>query len=489
MPDAFDELQGRLASVWPSMTLRTTDPVLRTTVVLHSMPSEVVPPQLAPVFPAYEERFLCLVLSLLRAPGSRVVYLTSQPILPRIIDYWFSLVQGLDSLEARSRLFFVSPVDGSPRSLTEKLLDRPRLLERIRRLVIDPHKAVLLPFVCRDAEAELSVRLGLPVYGAHPRLWHLGLKSESRRLFRDEGLDVPAGYEDITSRQELRDALGALHEQRPQARTAVVKLNQGVSGLGNAAVALGGDPDAAIEGMALENEESSVEEFLAELAVDGGVVEERLAADDVRSPSVQLRASPFGEVEVLSTHDQVLGGPHGLSFMGSRFPADPEYGPQIAALGRQVGERLVREGVLGRFAVDFVSVRDGAGWRHHPIEINLRCGGTTHTFMALQILSDGTFHPETGEFLDPRGRRKFYEASDHLEGEHFNRLTPDDLFDILAERQIGWNEHSMTGVAFHMASALAVAGRAGATAIGDSPAHAQALLLAANHALEQESLR
>jgi hypothetical protein len=39
----------------------------------------------------------------------------------------------------------------------------------------------------------------------------------------------------------------------------------------------------------------------------------------------------------------------------------------------------------------------------------------------------------------------------------------------------------------YMASALAVAGRAGATAIGTTPAHADALFGAVHHALDQES--
>ena len=52
-------------------------------VVVHSMSLDV-PEQLYPVLPAYEERFLCLVLSLLRGPRSRVIYVTSQPIHPRV---------------------------------------------------------------------------------------------------------------------------------------------------------------------------------------------------------------------------------------------------------------------------------------------------------------------------------------------------------------------------------------------------------------------
>ena len=53
--------------------------------------------------------------------------------------------------------------------------------------------------------------------------------------------------------------------------------------------------------------------------------------------------------------------------------------------------------MLGRFAVDFVVVRDGAGaWTPYAIELNLRKGGTTHPFLTLQFLTDGRYDPEHG---------------------------------------------------------------------------------------------
>ena len=66
-------------------------------------------------------------------------------------------------------------------------------------------------------------------------------------------------------------------------------------------------------------------------------------------------------MEVQSTHDQVLGGASGQSYMGCSFPADPAYAVAITREAVKVGDRLCREGVLGRFAVDFVVVRDAAG--------------------------------------------------------------------------------------------------------------------------------
>ena len=91
----------------------------RTIVVVPSISLEV-PDHLFPVFPAYEERFLFFVLLLLRQPGSTGIYITSQPILPRVVDSYFQLVPELNTPDVRQRLFLVSPVDGSPRPLTEK---------------------------------------------------------------------------------------------------------------------------------------------------------------------------------------------------------------------------------------------------------------------------------------------------------------------------------------------------------------------------------
>ena len=124
-----------------------------------------------------------------------------------------------------------------------------------------------------------------------------------------------------------------------------------------------GDPDerAAIaerlRQMSFELEGTHYESYIAKLDSRGGVVEERISGRDFRSPSVQLRVTPLGRVELLSTHDQMLGGPSGQSYLGCRFPANPEYAPAIMREARKVGERLAKEGVLGRFALDFVVVR------------------------------------------------------------------------------------------------------------------------------------
>ena len=173
-------------------------------------------------------------------------------------------------------------------------------------------------------------------------------------------------------------------------------------------------------------------DYLAALAGQGGIVEELIEGEDFRSPSAQLRISPSGQVDILSTHDQVLGGPHGQTYFGCRFPADPEYAPQVAVEALKVGRRLAREGVIGRCAVDFVAVRQDATWALYAIEINLRAGGTTHPFMAISTLTDGIYDPLAGEFRTRLGDLKHYVATDHLDAPAYQALTPDDLLDVVS---------------------------------------------------------
>jgi hypothetical protein len=461
----FAELQSKLRELWPSVTLRSIGDVERTVVVTHSISLDV-PDQLVPVFPAYEERFLCLVLSLLRAPRSRVVYVTSQPIHPRLVDYYFGLVPELDTAEARERFVPVSLVDGRNEPLSRKLIARPGAIRRIRGLIGDPELAFLLPFCMTEDEVDLAVRLGLPVYGSDPALNWLGTKTGSRRVFEEEDVPHPAGL-DLDGRGDLPAALRELRTRRPEARGAVLKLDKGVSGLGNALLDLtaGDDLPAAIE---LEDTEITLDEYLAALDDEGGIVEERIEGERFRSPSVQLRMSPAGQVDIMSTHDQVLGGPHGQTYFGCHFPADQEYAAQLAAEGLKVGRRLAREGVIGRASVDFAAVRGEDGWSPYALEINLRCGGTTHPLFALTSLTDGVYDPLAGEWRTRLGDLKHYAATDHLDSPAYTSLTPDDLLDVVAERELGWDGETETGVVLHMVSALAVVGRIGLTAIGDT---------------------
>jgi hypothetical protein len=355
------------------------------------------------------------------------------------------------------------------------MLERPRLLERIRALIVAPERSLIIPFAVTGLERELAVRLGIPVYGPDPDLAHFGTKTGSRRLFADVGVPSPVGLEDLGGLADVVRAIDEIRVRRPACRQVIVKLNDSVSGFGNGLVTVGDGGESSARAIALEDSRLSADEFYALVAERGAIVEERITGQDFRSPSVQLRVRPDGEVEVLATHDQVLGGPNGQTYVGCTLPADPGYSATIADAGRTVAERLRDEGVIGRFALDFVAVRENGGWSPYAVEINLRNGGTSHPLFTLMALTDGQYEPESGAFHARGGRRKYYVATDDLEDEAYRSLTPDDLLDVAAEEHLVWDEECQVGVAFHLVSALAVAGRVGLTAIGDSPDEAQAL--------------
>ena len=461
----FDQLQKKLVPLWKSIERFNQDP--QTIVVVPSMSIDAI--DSGAVIQVYEERFLFLLL-LLRQPRARLIYVTSRTILPSIIDYYLDLLPGVIPSHARQRLFLPSPMDGSVRSLSEKLLERPRLIERIRSLIMDPDRAHLVPFNTTNREKELALQLGIPMYGADPKFFPLGTKSGCRKIFMDEDVPYPLGREDIGSKEDLINAIVDMRVTKPSIRQVMVKLNEGVSGEGNAVIDLTGLPslvvksmlDDRLRAMKFESQEVTYESYMKKLQERKGVVEERIMGEEFRSPSVQLRVTPLGKVELLSTHDQLLGGPTGQSYLGCVFPAETDYAPLITREAAKVGKRLAKEGVIGRFALDFVVVRAKNGkWEPYAIEINLRKGGTTHPFLTLQFLTDGTYDTETGIFTAPNGQQKFFVASDHVESPRYRTLTPDDLFDIVVRHHLHFDQTRQTGVVFHMMSALGELGRTG----------------------------
>ena len=497
VPDSqtdFDRLQNKLVPLWKSIERFNQDP--QTIVVVPSMSIDAI--DSGAVVQAYEERFLFLLL-LLRQPRARLIYVTSRTILPSIIDYYLDLLPGVIPSHARQRLFLPSPMDGSARPLSEKLLERPRLIDRIRSLIMDPERAHLVPFNTTNREKELALQLSIPMYGADPKFFSLGTKSGCRKIFMDEDVPHPLGREDIGSAEDLVDAILQIRRTKPSITEAMVKLNEGVSGDGNAVIDLtelpapGDSKEVArledrLRAMMFELPGTTYGSYIQKLQERKGVVEERIVGQEFRSPSVQLRVTPLGRVELLSTHDQLLGGPSGQSYLGCVFPADTAYASLITREAAKVGKRLAKEGVIGRFALDFVVVRGkNKKWEPYAIEINLRKGGTTHPFLTLQFLTDGTYDPKTGIFTAPNGQQKFFVASDHVESPRYRTLTPDDLFDIVVRHNLHFGQTRQTGVVFHMMSALGELGRMGLTAVGNSHEDAKAIYERAVAVLDQET--
>ncbi len=102
----------------------------------------------------YEERMLCLLM-LLRMPLTKIIYLSSVPLADTIIDYYLHLLPGITGHHARKRLTMLSCYDSSVKPLSQKILERPRLIERIKQLITDPDSTHLTCYNITNLEKTL----------------------------------------------------------------------------------------------------------------------------------------------------------------------------------------------------------------------------------------------------------------------------------------------------------------------------------------------
>ncbi len=489
---AFKALQSRLPDMFRNVFPDPRAP--RTVVIIPSMSLDQDVLGRLTGANHYEERLLCMLM-LLKLPRTRVIYITSQPLSEEIISYYLDLLPGVPATHARRRLTLFSCFDSAPTPLAAKILARPRLLARLREAIVEPATAHMSCFNVSPLERTLAVRLGVPIYGCDPSLLPLGSKSGGRRILREAGMLIPAGVEDVADEADLAAALAELKRRNPALQRAVVKLNEGFSGEGNAIFGFSGAPErgglhswikSRLDTLEFPAPDMTPAIYSAKIAEMGAVVEEFIEGAVKCSPSAQYRIDPLGEIDVISTHDQVLGGQSGQVFLGCRFPADASYRREIQQEGLKAARILRERGVLGRFGVDFLSVSSGAGWRHHAIEINLRKGGTTHPFMMLQYLTDGRYDRARGELLTPTGASRCYYASDNLEAPAYRGLSPADLLDIAALNGLHFNGAAQQGVVFHLIGALSEFGKLEIVCVAPSRDEADGLYRNAVAVLDRE---
>jgi hypothetical protein len=402
-----------------------------------------------------------------------MIYVTSLPIDPAIIDYYLRLVP--DPEDARRRLQLVSIHDPEVAPLTQKLLRRPDALARLRVLAGDPEQAYLMTFNVTDHEQALAELLGLPLYGASPQLAWLGSKTGSKRSARQAGTRVLEGSEDLWSLRQIEDAMELIRAHAPHAEAVVVKLNYGFAGQGNAIVELDRPVRRLAESRTVfcapnENWTS----FEAKIQADGAIVEELVRHEEMVSPSVQLRVIPGAPVEILSTHDQILSGPEGQVYFGCRFPADASYRLVIQEAAVKVAEVLAGHGVIGIFGIDFLVAPGRRGNAVYVSEINLRMGGTTHPFWMARLATEGVYDRAIGELVSPTGVKR-YVATDNLQEPGLVGTSPQQVIDAMDGAGLGFDPERRTGAVLHMLGALGNYGKMGVTCIGDSLADADRL--------------
>lgn len=453
------------------------DTELRTMVLIPSIDiAQNLLDDLVVALPAYEERTLYLLLAL-RRPELAIVLVTSTPVDPATLDYYLGMLP--DPEDARARLHVLVVDDPTPRPLAAKILDRPDLVERLRASIGDPHAAFIAPFNVGRPERDLALQLEVPLYGPDVRFYDYGTKSGGRELFAAEGVAHPAGAEHLGDVEDLVGALVGMRAARPELASVVVKLGDSVYGIGNVVVPTDDLPppgDAAEPDALRARLHAHLDaDYLTRLAADPGIVEEMVWGEEIISPSVQLRILAGGTDGLVCTHDQLMGGPNGQAFIGCRFPAGAEYAAAIVAQADLVRHRLAREGVVGRFGIDFVVARRGGTWHPYAVEINLREGGTSHPFGTLFLLAGGGCDATGAHYATARGEARCYVATDDLEHPRVKGMAVADFLAAADAAGLRWDPETQTGVVWHMLAALGPLGRVGVTAVGADRDEAQTL--------------
>ena len=469
---AFERLQHDLEAAYALNSPESTVPH-----VVVGLPSYSVGESLLSHYSsrlaAAEHRFLATLL-MLRMPAARLVYFCSAEPDAAVMDNYFSLLPA--SLDARERFRLVVVDDRSARAVATKLLERPDLLADVTRWIGDD-PAFIEPWNVTESELQLAFALGLPINGSAPDLWPLGFKSSGRKLFREAGVPVPPGFEDLTTVSDAVDAIERLRTAQPDTPAVILKHDDSAAGDGNAVIRTDDlePPGSPAARRRLRSRIVSLEPWYLDELAKGFVAESRIVGDQFSSPSAQVEIRPDGSVVVLSTHEQILGD-DGQVYLGCRFPADPAYAPELGAHALAAARVLGERGARGRAGIDFVTARSGGEpWSTYAIEINLRKPGTTHPFAALRHLAPGRYDIDTGDYIDDTGTSKFYVASDNLVDETWTGIPEADVIAALTRAGISFDPLTRTGVVPHMLSCLAVDGRFGITAIGDSASHADEL--------------
>lgn len=450
----------------------------------------------------YEERIFYL-FHILRNPLNRLIVVTSSPVTETLVSYLLHLLPGVPHSHARRRLELIHVQDGSTLPLTQKILNRPALLTRLKRHLQQSPRASISCYTVTPLEEELATILQAPLHG--PRAEHLRLTSNSgsRQLFKTLDIPHPGGSGEVQYIGDLARELVALAESEPTLTKACLKHNFSISGHGNAVVDLTELQDRLRAGVEVDNplyrwvsdklgewtylvhRDQTWQGYLQRFEREGGVVEEFVEGDPC---TVEVRIDLDGTVDVIGTHDEHLAGTEAQTYQGCRFPASSRVSVLLGEIGLKLGRWMASEGVVGRFTANFLATPKGGSSldKLYAVDVHLRKGNTTLPLRTLQLLTGGIYWAERGVFTDDRGEELSYISSDHFGGGQFKGMMPRDLLEIITCSKYHYSGATHTGAVFHMLNGISELGQTGITCIERNHDLAERLYYNVFQALDQE---
>lgn len=439
----------------------------------------------------YEERML-YVMSYLQQEKTEVIFVSSQPINIAVLAYYAEQF-ATQRVTAQSivRRFHPIAVGIDERYLTTRLLRQKNAIDRIRKVVKKFENSVLMCFAVSYAEEQLARALGVPLYGARASL-RCGTKSFSRKVFEEANVPFAHGYSGLRTRQEVYHAIARLWVEYPHMNQIVIKADVGVSGASNARILLTNiqPHNGTLKNVtsceryvrkALENKklwplivkdlpDPNLDKFFHVFESCGGGVVEQWIDDVVASPSVQFDVLPDGLIDINSTYDQVLSG---VMYKGGKSPAHQLYARELISLASKIGPHVYKYGCLSKVSVDTVAKKSRDGCTLYAVEINVRCGGTSHPTAMAYGTCGAQINRSDGSVRTPDGRRLFIESHDNLQDDAWIGCEPYAIIQAIKKHNLAFNGER--GIIGHLFSTLKTYGKTGGTFMARSPEDATKL--------------
>ncbi len=437
----------------------------------------------------YEERML-FFLFLLKFQKTRIIYVTSSGFNTDLFKYYISTIfpDPKKAANAHKRLIHIQVEKNNSaavESLSERLLKDDGALGTISENILDKKMAMLRCYNPMAQERAIAKKLGIPIFGHKEKFDYIGTKSGARKVFNLAGLKLIPGYSYIKDTRVLYSKILQLHKDFPHIERMMIKLNESSSGRGNCIFNFARFLEKELgsrvvdDGASFNEFEKSFDRYAVFQSMDqnysifkkeferlGGVCEIYISGEK-NSPSVQVQLLPSGGINIVSTHEQILGGPDRQRYIGCGFPSDEIYRAEIIAQATKVARWMVKKEMVGNFSVDFLAVKNGKDYKLYPIEINLRKGGTTHPFRITYFLTGAKYNKKTG-LLQCGETPIYYHSMDFIESEKYKKLTPADLIKAVSDSKISFDKDTKKGVLLFMPGMISEFGRFGAVCIGHS---------------------
>ncbi|MGK0366878.1 MAG: hypothetical protein ACI9QD_000008 [Thermoproteota archaeon] len=433
----------------------------------------------------YESRALWEIL---RASNknTNIVFVSSLPIKNEAKNHFFKSLP--NPFDVKKRVKFISPNNESlDVNLGEKILSNPETLNEVKE-AIKGKLSYLSVFITTEIEHKLAKELNIPLYGHETSLSYYLTKSGNKKIFRESDVPFCQSIEDIKSVDALMDSIVTLWGKYRSLKRIMVKLDNGVSGIGNAILTLGktwiefNQLDektkknyllSKLVSMKFQSDKINWQSYSLDIPT-GCIIEVFAEGESKNSPSAQGRILPSGKVEILSTHEQILDE-RGLTFLGSIFPANNNYKHILQDSCLKIGTKLSTLGFIGPFSVDFLITNDNGIKRIYVIEINIRQGGTTHPYQTTKILTNSRYCDKSALLVNDSGEEVFYMSNDNLVHSELKGTKVSKFLEFMEDVQINYNQDSGEGVVFHLLGALTSNGKLGYTSIANSTERAQEL--------------